>query len=635
MNFILSNIIYPLFFVFVVLHAAFVLGRMVFAIFKLHEFQKGMMAHALSTLLGYGIIAHITLIFSFFGSLNKPVLILFLVSVLLIGYKYIFSLYTQINIAIKNTPNDLLEKILILGILIGFIFYFSSAFVPPYRTDALAYHLPEAMHISNDGLQLTGLEGNFFNNLPLLMEVLFALLYTISGFTAIHLTHFLILISSIFFMYDFVKIWYGKKAALLSVLMIFTMYELFVNAANSYIDAGTLAYEVVGFLLLVFYFQHQRRSLLLLSGFFYGFAIAIKYNALYGLVIASFLFFIFSVYKKIQIKILLKNICIFLIAVFITGGFWYVKNLFLYGNPVYPFYFGHPGFSDQQYKDLVDTVKLILVNKSLSNFLLLPYHFFLSSYYIPTFLSFVSLPVSFFVILKDKSKNRELGTFMFFYIITYLLCWFFLATHQIRFAFVPIFFAFIFFGILLSKLSDILPQKINLRVLVLSGLLIVFMFGYGIFYAKDSYFLNVKKTEILYIIGRYTKKDFYHNRNLGTAYEISQYINNHYINTKFLNIWSTNDFFLTNNNDFLSPESLYYSRQFSTTTMINFLENMDVKYVLIDEFERSQAFNESVRTGNPAYIRYRDFVLLVEDFVVNTGSKVVDQYGAEIYVLDN
>jgi len=51
-----------------------------------------------------------------------------------------------------------------------------------------------------------------------------------------------------------------------------------------------------------------------------------------------------SIYRG-KMSFLLFLTCL---AAFLSlAGYWYVKNLIVLGNPIYPFIFGHPGLSDQ------------------------------------------------------------------------------------------------------------------------------------------------------------------------------------------------------------------------------------------------------------------------------------------------
>lgn len=634
MNHFLFDIFFPILIAVLIGNVAFIIGRVILNFFKLESFKHGIQSSSLSILIGYSIIAYLSLGLSLIGPLNKFVIWGIFIVIFCLGRRFIFCLYKQSYEFIKIRPKyDVVEKSLLILLIGCFLFYLSSALVPPYRTDAIAYHLPEAKEIAVHGIRVLWVVGSFFGNLPILMETLYASLYVVCGFTVINLTHYFILIAALFFVYDFMRLAFNKKAAMLSILGIFTIYELFVDATSAYIDAAMIAYEIVGFLLLILWMQNKNKVFLLISGALYGLAAAIKYNALYGLVIACLLLLVHSLSKKAGFKEIIKNILLFSLAIFIMAGFWYIKNFLLYGNPTYPFYFGHVGYTDQRYMDTINTIKLFSVDRSLLNFVTLPFHFFLSSYHLSSLLVFFFWPVLLIFSFKKIKENAFL-MFASLYVLIYLMVWFFFATHQIRFVLVPIIMLFMFFGVQFEIFLREVLSIINYKILIVVGLAVLLLFGYKVITAKSNYFLEVKKTELSYILGKYSKADFYEHRNLGTIYKVSEYINSNYHDTKFLNIWGDSDFFISSNNRFISPEKVYYSEQFSTSTLVDFLRKEKILYGLVDNYEKSQAFNEPVRITNPASVEYGNFSLLMESIVKRVGRQIYNQSGSEIYKFD-
>jgi len=73
-----------------------------------------------------------------------------------------------------------------------------------------------------------------------------------------------------------------------------------------------------------------------IGGYLAGAAAATKYTGLAFGVLPVGLFLIVILYRKVPMRGLLKFLAVYLIAAFLGGGAWYVKNLILIGNPVYP-----------------------------------------------------------------------------------------------------------------------------------------------------------------------------------------------------------------------------------------------------------------------------------------------------------
>lgn len=626
----------------VIAQVAYIVGRRILLFLKLNLLGDGILGTSVYLLFGYGVLSYFSLIFSLIGSLYKWFIWLFLATLIILDYKSIFLWYKQTYKSIKNYKTfDIIAKYLLVAIAICFIFYLTSAFVPPYRNDSLAYHLPEATQIVREGISVLWVEGSFFPNLPILMETLYALVFVSAdfpdiGFIAINLTHYFILIVAMFFIYGFARELFGRRSALFSILGIFTVYELFVNATNAYVDGAMVAYEVVGLLILSLGISRNNYKILFLSGIFYGFAISIKYYALYGLMFAMLLLVFWSLKQRYNWKELFRNISVFSLGLLLASGFWYFKNLILYGNPVYPFYFGHPGFSDAEFLDAVNNIKLFTVDRTIYNFITLPFHFLLSSYRIPMFFAFFTWPLFLIYYIKKKG-DKYFGFTLFFlsaYIFLHLVVWFFLATHQIRFLFVPVVVLFLFWGAVSEAILTKILSRLNSKMVFICVLFFMSLLSFKIIKAKDSYFLEVKKTELFYILGKYDKADFYDHRNLGTSYRLSEYINNNYTDSKFLNIWNTNNFFVKNGNQYISPTKMFYIEQFSTTTLLDFIKKEKIKYGLVDNFEKYQSFNEPVRVGSPTMMRYANFATSVEDMMRQSGRKIFDAYGGEIYQFD-
>jgi hypothetical protein len=382
--------------------------------------------------------------------------------------------------------------------------------------------------------------------------------------------------------------------------------------------------------------QAKESKLLLLSGICYGLAISIKYNGLYGLAIGGTLLFAYLLIHKFGYKEIFKNLAYFSLAVLVVAGFWYFKNLILHHNPFYPFIFGHPGFTDKEYWEAHETIKLFVVPRTVINFLKIPFIFFTNIYYPLVLPAFFVWPLA---ILWPR-KNNAKGMFVKIisaYILSYLLIWFFTATHQVRFVMAPLIVLIILLWIQLARWWEWIEaraifHKNHVRVtVVLVLLLIISAAGFKLVSHKNNYFVKVKQTELGYIFGVYNQADFYRERGFGSLYNVSQYINNNYQDTKFLNIWKTSNFFLQNNNHFVSADNFYYDTQLSTATLVDYLKQSSIPYAIVDKFERSQAFNAPIRTNNAAYVQYRTFVVALEELVKKIGVKVYEDDNMEVY----
>jgi hypothetical protein len=246
------------------------------------------------------------------------------------------------------------------------------------------------------------------------------------------------------------------------------------------------------------------------------------------------------------------------------------------------------------------------------------------------FIAFYTLPLG---VLASKTKDQKKFVWLgIVYIFAYSLVWFFIATHQLKFFFGPMLIASIIFAITLDHvygwLGKVIPKKIIFFTVALVGVIGV----YVIVTAKNNYFLEVKKTELNYILGRYDEQEFYNHKKLGSAYRVSRFINTNYRNTTFLNIWSTPSFFVKEGNVLVDPQQLYYSTDFITVAeLVKFITEQHIQYIIIDQNERVQSFNEPVRVTNPTYVGYREALIKLEQLAPLVSGRIYEQDGVAIY----
>lgn len=592
----------------------------------------------LSLLLGFGIMANSVLVLSFFGQLNNIVLWLLLLIIICFGRKKLIDFYQTANLIIKLMWSwTKFEKIIFIGIIFCFLFYLSSVFVPPYRTDAIAYHLPETITIAENGINfsLISQPGKFSINMPLMMEVFYSSLYVLGSFSLIHLMHYFIILSGILVIYGFIKYFFDRISALFAILGIFTLYELLVNSTNAYVDAATTVFEICGLLLMWLWIKYLRNEFLLLSGVFYGFAISVKYNAFYGVLVIGLLFIYHLLFrKKLKFKEIIIPVLCWAVPMLLVGGFWYFKNMVLLNNPVYPFYFGHRGYEEKEFIFITDNIKLFMVDRTFYNYILIPYIFFFSSYYFSVLTAFIAWP---FLLLSRKRFSTDGLSFLSnisIFVLLYLAIWFFSATHQVKFLFEPMILLLIILAVQLNLLIIFLRKKINYKILFVFAVAMFLIVAYKVVTSKNNYFYKVKKADLYYNFGIYNDNDFYNEKSLGEIYRVSRYINNEYKNTMFLNVWGSTEFFLKNGNKLLHVRNLLSQEsEINTSTVKNYLNNKQIKYAIIDSKEMYNSFNAPVRALNVGNESINDRSYAVHNIILNLGTKVFEDNGVILFRL--
>jgi len=317
------------------------------------------------------------------------------------------------------------------------------AMLPSTFYDVLVYHLG----IPNSIIQYGG-----FAKLPFTVYFNTSIFYEISlipvtyaGDLVPRLFHYILSTVFIISVINFSqKIFNIKQRILLLSLIIFMPLSMFLITTIK----NDLISTVFIFLGIKLFYDNAKN----LSAIFWGFSLGIKYFNIIPFII--FVVFIFIKYDRFKIKELLK----FLTVSFLMIVPLLLKNLFLIGNPVYPFFyniFKTNSWDLSRSLNMKSDVGNII--KSFSDFIKLPYNLSLKTYgYIGNigiqFLLF--LP---FLILNKVKKSK----LFYFSIFTLFIgsCF----TYSIRFFYI----VFIIFSIFTVFIIEKFNNKLLLFVLII------------------------------------------------------------------------------------------------------------------------------------------------------------------------
>lgn len=212
---------------------------------------------------------------------------------------------------------------------------FVKASLPPYYSDEMAYHFispSQLLHIST-----WHFDGDFYPNLPQVFNLFFVLIFSLTKtYSVVRLFIFTSLITSFLFTFSFLKKHFGRLPAYLFVFSFFSLPQAIVHLATvGFVDVPTFSLMLVGLILLIEFFINSQTDSLLLSSIFWGMSLGTKYTALSAF--ASIL--PITVCPAIY-KLKLRSLLLPLLLLLIFGGYWYIKNLLVYGNPLYPMFGG-------------------------------------------------------------------------------------------------------------------------------------------------------------------------------------------------------------------------------------------------------------------------------------------------------
>jgi hypothetical protein len=314
--------------------------------------------------------------------------------------------------------------VLVFGMVFGS--HWLAALAPPVAYDELAYHLPEAHSLADSHVLHLTLYSNrtgtgIYGNLPTLAETLYGEALTIRGPALVHVVHLTMLAALVLLIAGAMKSLWNARAAALAVIGISLYPELVANATTGYIDAAATAFETGGALLLVLWAVRGDSGDAAAGALLLGFAAAVKYTTLPTLLLGAVLVAVLS-FKQRTWRLPLTLAAITLVAC----GYWYGKNLVRFGNPLYPFAFGHPGITDALYRGWLLSVHQF-GNRSVGSFLETSTKF-ASTPTVALFLGFVLAPLA---LLAHGS--RKAAALLLVYLLAYTAYWYWYASSQTRF----------------------------------------------------------------------------------------------------------------------------------------------------------------------------------------------------------
>jgi 4-amino-4-deoxy-L-arabinose transferase-like glycosyltransferase len=226
--------------------------------------------------------------------------------------------------------------ILLLSVT-SFFYFYHAILYPVDEWDALIYHATMSKIIftyrtfpvivgPSVGIEMSS---NYPPLFPAIAAYFYIQLGTINDIF-IRLISPISAVLTIYFTYRLGELLVGRITGLLGSLFI-AITPLFVNHAfhtNSYMLQSLFYVSALYFILL--YLKHKHQSFLIISGLLTGFALTTGYNAIpLSLVLTSYI--VFKLRKD------LKGIMKYMVPLMLIGSPWYLRNLLLIGDPVFPY----------------------------------------------------------------------------------------------------------------------------------------------------------------------------------------------------------------------------------------------------------------------------------------------------------
>ncbi len=392
-------------------------------------------------------------------------------------------------------PEDVFPKIdwMLYGtlfaplLLIVFTRFFNATFQVPIEYDNLAYHLPFVVEWLQNGhlwevyySAYAGPLGYYPANYGLVDAWL---MMPFGNDLLVNLVNLPVVILFPFVMYGVARRMHVSHKPALLIIALFMMLPVTLRQVGTpLVDLFFSMSFLLGVYFLLSYIQENKWYDMLLSGLALGLFMGTKYLGLVytiPLAILGAAILVFRLMKKR--RVMWQGIGVFWGGIMATGGFWYLRNLFNSGNPVFPtevsvlglpIFGGYQGITD----NLVETslAQNIPVNRS--------YGYFFDGIFqmvgAPLFLIIVGMTILLFLILiylgksylaeKKKERIQNLDHLILYGSLAILLLVYFVGywvspysfkdlIPNVRYAFMFLLFGLMAIGIVISRLKLLQP----------------------------------------------------------------------------------------------------------------------------------------------------------------------------------
>jgi len=516
----LIDLTWTLAFWLLILNAAISLGLYTLRITFTKLPISGYLSIILAGAVGLGETALILTGFGFVGILSpSSIIILLLLACVVLGPQ--MSSLVRISVAgLRNLSprwrtTPWFERIAYLLILMIAILSLVNTLTPPWDYDGLMYHLVGPQLLLSDGHFTPNLD-NWYVNGPFSIEMIFTIGLALGDDVFPKLIHYAFGFIFAGSTAVFAARWLSPRAALYSLLLLIGIPALPIWASFAYIDFGWAAYEFLAIACLIEWWQNEKVEWLILSGTFAGFAMGSKYLGLMGFAVLGVFLVFFVIRKGIQKQ--WRSIIWFAIPAVVICSPWYLKNLIMFGNPVYPLYFGGPGWSAERLANYSAYLNSFGAGQTFRDYLLLPWNIYAKHTQFGAAMNRNDIPNLLFPLLllyPFLKKNPLINTLLGISFLRFVL-WA-LGSQQLRFL-MPIYpLLAIATAYIIDQLSENVFQRSSLKLFLPA--LTVGLTSISLFY-QFQFILQYRTLDV--VIGRESRDEFL--ANAVGDYPASRYI---------------------------------------------------------------------------------------------------------------
>ena len=286
------------------------------------------------------------------------------------------------------------EKLGLLLALALLAFALQMALVPAWDYDGLMYHL-QAPKLLLEDKRLTLQPDLWQANGPLSIEMLYALGLSVGSDVFAKLVHLWFGVLLVLGTAALGGRVLGHERAWLSGLLILGVPTLPFWASAAYTDVAWAAFETLCILGLVLWLEEKAPERLALAGLCLGLALGTKSLALMLVPIAGLAIVI---EQRRTPRSWLRNLITFFMPAALVGGSWYLRNLLLAGNPLYPLVWGGPEWPAERVGLLSAYLQSFGLGRRPLDYALLPLRIFVRPVYFGTFARSLEFPSFLFLL---------------------------------------------------------------------------------------------------------------------------------------------------------------------------------------------------------------------------------------------
>ncbi len=198
------------------------------------------------------------------------------------------------------------------------------ALLPPVSRDAMIHHLYQARLWLEAG-RIIRPEWSAFFSYPYLVESFYTLAGGTFGFRVARIISLLGFLATGSVLAGYFLRKNQFRSAVLSLIVLLSIPELFRNASWSYSDSFLVFFSLLAYMELI-----RKDGNPLLAVVWAGGASCCKYNGI--LVLASVCILLPFFFRNMSVRLIIASIC----AACFTAAWWAVPNILQWGNPIYP-----------------------------------------------------------------------------------------------------------------------------------------------------------------------------------------------------------------------------------------------------------------------------------------------------------